>query len=99
MFVKGDIITAYHSGFHKVIEVKKRYISESDMKYNIYKDREIGEEISGLVFYTKIATKDGVPVNSKKILRCDVFYCGHFTDAWKKEVERLERIKKIGLEL
>lgn len=70
---EGDLITAYHAGYHRVTKIERRFYTES------YKQRfhnaVVGEEYSPLIYYYTVANSKFKKVNSKKDKCCDASYC------------------------
>jgi hypothetical protein len=66
----GDLIAAYHSGYHKVTKVERRFISKDDASY--YQLTE-GSEYSSLIHYVTILDSKLKP--KKKKNSCDVAFC------------------------
>ena len=90
----GDIITAYHAGFHRLDKIEKRYIDERMSQYDIYKDKKIGDEYSPLFRYTTIADSNGKPKKGSKA--CDAGFCRLATISIDEEIKALtERIDKL----
>lgn len=93
-FKPGDIITAYHSGWHIVIHVELRYITKSDLAYESMKNMKIGDEMPPLIHYKTIASASFKKSNSKAVKVCDASYCsivvvGDIEKLRKKEIDRV----------
>ncbi len=61
----GDMITAYKSGYHRVVRVEQR--------------EYLGGPIAPLIHYLTVLSSKFKPVKSKKEHRCDLFYCRKVT--------------------
>lgn len=69
----GDIITAYHKGYHIVTKVERRFV---DTDYKLCGGRgNIGDEYEALIEYRTVLTKDFKPQKSKSTKCCDALYC------------------------
>lgn len=74
--VKGDLVTGYHKGFHKVTRVERRFRTKEDEKRNYGKE---GEEYSSLIHYkTVLNASHGVSKGTKE-KACDSAYCEKVT--------------------
>ena len=88
--VEGDLITAYHKGFHKVTGVERRFHTKEDEKRNYGKE---GNEYSSLILYqTVLNAKYGVS-KGKKVKRCDSAYCKKVT------IEAVEVTRKEAVDV
>ena len=80
-FSLGDLITTYHSGYWRLLEIERRYYREADIKY--YSSRvnppKVGEEYSPLLVYEKLLTSDFKPVKGKIVKQCDAAHCRKVT--------------------
>lgn len=99
-FKVGDIITSYHKGFWQITKIEKRFITEEDKhQFPFWEDDrfQIGDEISSLIYYTKVANSKGLPAKSSKENCCDAFYCklaSEFLSEERLKVKRLEKLIK-----
>lgn len=93
----GDIITAYHKGYHRLDRIEKRYITEDLLRYDVYKDKKLGDEISPLFHYTTLLDSNGNP--KKKTQCCDAAFCRLATESIADEIveleERIELLKDL----
>lgn len=64
-FKIGDIMTTYHSGYWKLIDIRQRFLR--------------GDEISPLFTYEIILTENFRICNEKKTRSCDASYCTKIT--------------------
>ena len=49
MIKVGDLITAYHAGYHIVTKIERRFYTEEDVKYGSYKSHKVGTEYNPLI--------------------------------------------------
>ena len=90
----GDIITAYHAGFHRIDRIEKRYITD-ELQAKHYKGKKVGDERSSLYYYTRIADGSCNPKKGQE-RNCDESYCKLATTSIEEEVKALEeRIDKL----
>lgn len=94
----GSIITAYHSGYHRVTRVERRFYSQRELDtYKSLRDKgyKAGDEYNSAIFYKKILNSKLKEVNGKKELCCDACYCKTVSSdgikqEYEKEVQKLE---------
>lgn len=93
----GDIITAYHKGYHRVVEVKRRFHNPNVPSYDrfYYSDVETPDhvEMNSLITYVKVLTDD-FKVAPRKKAQCDASYC-RIVHVEKLVAERDRRIKEL----
>ncbi len=77
-FQPGDLITTYHSGYHRFIRYE-------------YENRG---ESAPLVFYTKAYDSNGKRIKGKAVERCDAAFCRRASDRIHSELADLEKIKE-----
>jgi hypothetical protein len=86
----GDIIIAYHKGFHKVTKITPR-----EMDISIYKRcmncTDYSQHASPFITYVQIAKTDGSPA-PQRINTCDASYCQHAKPFIHETVGRLNSI-------
>jgi len=84
----GDIITAYHKGYHRVTNIEPRYV------VNSFDPRQkIGDEYASLIHYQQLMTNDFSPRTGKHC--CDESYCRKIDDQFfEEEIEKLEELRK-----
>lgn len=71
----GDVITAYHAGYHRVTKVERRFYTKDDeQRYNgRYK---AGEEFNSLIEYETLADAKGkLRKKPGKAKHCDAGFC------------------------
>lgn len=61
----GDIITAYHAGYHKVTGIERRFDYQ-------------GKEFNSIIHYVRVANGQGKRARSSK-KRCDASFCEKVT--------------------
>ena len=83
----GDLITAYHAGFHRVTEVKRRFYTAYDEECGRGKE---GDEYNSLIVYQTVLTAKYKITKSKKEKCSDASFCQKLT---KQAIE--ERRKKL----
>ncbi len=87
----GDIITTYHSGFHKLIRIERRFYTERDVFYS-YKDKKVGDEYSPIFVFTKVADAKGNITKGKKEQACDSSFCKLAVDSIEERLTEMEEI-------
>jgi hypothetical protein len=95
---KGDLITAYHSGIHKVVNIQERWNNRKDPMLPVYYEynENCGDKIGDLVTYTKVADTNGKPINSTKEYSCDIAFCNSLSshiENIKNTIKQLEKLK------
>lgn len=97
----GDIVTTYHKGYWRVIDITRRFHTQSDIdRYSVYKNKGVkaGDEYAPLLTYVKVLTADFKPVGKKPPSeQCDASYCRKVTKDLVKKMrldytEQLERL-------
>jgi hypothetical protein len=78
-FKVGDVICAYHTGFHRIVEITERTSK--------------GEPYNALIKYRKFLTPSGKRINTKTIKSCDVAYCTAVNEEWVQR-KRAEAVAK-----
>jgi hypothetical protein len=93
-FKVGDIIKAYHTGYHSLIAIQRRYLTQVDLGYSVYSNRKVGDEISAIFVYTKVANAAGETSNkiSKRTESCDASFCEHADKHIEKEIQKLKKM-------
>lgn len=72
----GDLITAYHSGYHRLTKIERRCYTQYDIdNFSVYKDKQVGEEYKPLFHYEQVLTADYKKTKKKKAMSCDASYC------------------------
>lgn len=74
MIKVGDLITAYHAGYHIVTKIERRFYTEEDVKYGSYKSHKVGTEYNPLIYYETIADSFGKHKKHKERC-CDSSFC------------------------
>lgn len=74
----GNIIKAYHQGYHKVVSIERRYYTASDMRYSYSAGKQAGDEYNPCVTYITVADENGNKKNHKE-RSSDWGYC-HVVD-------------------
>lgn len=99
----GDLVTGYHKGIWRVTKIDRRFLTQDDLRYQAYKDRQVGDEYSSLVQYQQVLTDDYQ--KGRKITKtCDISYCRKIDDTFIKEkrdelerqIEILEDLRKMS---
>lgn len=100
-FKIGDLITAYHSGIHRITEIKRRfYNSESDIPSFLKDIKKVGDEYSPLIHYEKVLQEDGeFPKKGKKVNSCDASYCDFATEFIRNQERKLNKLKENFVKL
>lgn len=97
-FGVGDIITAHHAGFHRVVEIVPRYATLEDVKHFTYANINInvGDEYSPTIRYVTLFNSKYAPVQSKKVSECDAAYCALLSiEQLDNIIARIDNIKQI----
>ena len=96
----GDIITAYTAGYHRVLEITPRYISQEMIdKYSIYKDAKPGDEFSPHIKYEVVFNSKFKKVAKSKQSGCDAAYCALVTPERVDEmIKPMEDLKQFVLQ-
>lgn len=73
----GDIIIAYHAGFHKVTKVERRFVTQDDLYLFVKRGLNVGDEYASLIHYQTVLTANGNPPKGKtpKTKSCDAQLC------------------------
>lgn len=102
----GDIISAYHEGYHKITKISKRWkhITENNVYINDeYNPDTCGEPIGDLIYYIKVYSSDGKPVNSNKTKCSDISFCKPANQSISEEIfkltEKIRNLKDIQLNI
>ena len=90
----GDIITAYHKGYHRVAKVTKRYWTDADAKLFPGKFT-VGEEYSSLIEYVPMLNSNGTKSTRKDPYECDAYYCSPAINEIDRQIEKLEQTKNV----
>lgn len=95
----GTLITAYRKGYHRVVSIRQRFATESDVKQcpQIYKF--VGEEYSPIVEYAQVLSATYKVIKSKCTYECDMAYCQPVTlekldEMVQKYIAGLDLLKK-----
>lgn len=75
----GDMITAYHAGFHVVTGVVRRFVTQDDLRFSINAGKSIGDESSALIQYRTVLTKKYTAPRSSSVKACDASFCEKLT--------------------
>lgn len=95
--VVGDIIRAYHKGFHRVTRIERRYCNHnipchrSEYMSSVPTDQHV--EMNSLIYY-KVIMHDTFRPAKGGIKCCDSSYCKKYTPELLEE-ERLSELKRI----
>lgn len=93
----GDIITAYHKGYHKVVQVERRFVSKEDRLCG--ETLPTGSEYTSLIHYQQYAKENGEVIKPTKTIKsCDSAYCRLASDSLsdiKKTIQNLTQLVKI----
>lgn len=73
----GDLITAYHSGIHEIINIQERWNHKNDVMLPCFYEynENCGDKIGDLVTYVQIANSQGKLLKTNKEKSCDIFWC------------------------
>jgi hypothetical protein len=100
-FKKGDVITAYHAGYWRVIKVIRRFYDEHDVKYG---RGALGQEYSPLLQYEKIMNKNFTVPAKATLQECDASFCkvvdiaeltAEAVRVYNHTVEGLQKLEKL----
>lgn len=94
---KGDLITAYHSGIHKVVNIQERWNDKRNVMLPVHYEynENCGDKIGDLITYVKVADINGKPINSTKELSCDKFFCKPLSVYIEDLEKRLNKLKNL----
>lgn len=70
----GDIITAYHDGYHRLDKIELRFYAANDI-FVKRGEAKVGEEYSPLFHYTKVMSSNGKKFRNGQKNCCDASYC------------------------
>lgn len=90
----GDVIRAYHKGYHVVTDIERRFHTQDDVSRYPSKNLKVGQEYNSLIHYRTVLTASFKPVKyskSKAIQTCDSQFCKKLTSKLLMD----ERDKKI----
>lgn len=74
-FKVGDIIKAYHSGYHRITKIEKRFIGKNDTYWDDFPTC-IGMEYSPLFYYERVLNEElEEPTRARKFNSCDASHC------------------------
>lgn len=71
----GDIISAYHAGYHQIIKVERRFVTKADLNYISDTERKLGSEYGALITYKKLYNENGTIAKTQKQNSCDASFC------------------------
>jgi hypothetical protein len=95
----GDIISAYHKGYHKITKISKRWNALSNSMYTIYDEynsETCGEQINDLIYYITLFDSNGKPIKSDKEKCCDSAFCKMADETISNEISNhLEKIENL----
>ena len=78
----GDIITAYHKGYHRIIQISRRFYDN-------------GFERGSLISYKLVADSYGnLKPKSKVIHECDILFCELAQKEIKNRIKVLQNVYK-----
>lgn len=94
----GDIITAYHKGYHRLDRIERRFLTQEYVnRYGVYKVNKTGDELSPLFHYTQIADSKLNPKKGSKC--CDALFCKLAKTSIDEEIlsltEQIEKLKEF----
>lgn len=93
-FKVGDLITAYHSGIHRITEIERRfYKDENDIPSSLRNERKVGDEYAPIIKYEKVLQENGELPKSKMKKSCDAGYCEFAVEFIRKEEQKLNKLK------
>jgi len=96
----GDIIQAFHAGYHRITKIEKRFIKQDESYWDDYPNC-IGEEYSPLIHYERVLSSKFSPSpKGKKNNCCDALYCRVIThqivdDMMVEAVAGISRLKAL----
>lgn len=78
----GDIVTGYYSGYHRVEEIQRRYLTERDFPtthraYHEMQGHSVGDEYTPIIKFRRICDAKMLKFSKRQtVLRpCDGTYC------------------------
>lgn len=93
----GDLITAYKSGIHRIINIQERWEHKDGfMKPYQFEFNDLcGRKVGDLVTYVQVANSNGKLINSKKEFSCDKFFCKPLSVYIEDLEKRLNKLKNL----
>lgn len=93
----GDLITAYKSGIHRIINIQERWEHKDGfMKpYQFELNDLCGRKIGDLVTYVQVANSNGKLINSKKEFSCDICFCKPLENYISSLEEIIVKLKEL----
>jgi len=88
----GDIITAYSKGYHRVVNIHRRFNTKHDEEMNFGK---MGEEFNSIIEYKMVMDSKYKLKKNGKTDSCDAEYCKVVTLSAIK-AEKLEKVKALS---
>lgn len=90
----GDLITAYHSGYHIVTNIERRFLTKNNVPYSEPSKDINDREYNALITYERIFDGNFKRAKSKITKRCSANYCNKVT--LKSEQQSIEnQIKEL----
>tara|TARA_Y100000034_G_C6896119_1_gene413179 strand:+ start:1427 stop:1921 length:495 start_codon:yes stop_codon:yes gene_type:complete len=82
----GDLITAYHKGFHVVERVERRFHKDENTIPSQFRGKvKVGDEYKSLIHYKTVLTAKYTATKGKAIKCCDAAFCEKLDKAAIKE--------------
>ena len=95
-FVVGDLIKTYHKGFHTVLHIEPRYVTQHmiDSYPSVYGTCNVGDEYSPIITYESTFNSKFERVGKPIQNSCDAVYCvlitSEYVDSLIKPLEDLK---------
>ena len=93
----GDLITSYHSGIHKIINIQERWNHKNGVMLPCFYEynENCGDKIGDLVTYVKVADTNGKLIKSTKECSCDIHFCNSLSFHIKSIEDTIKQLKKL----
>lgn len=92
----GDLVTAYRSGFHEVVDIIPRWKSKNGYSsYSVlgtYDPNTCGEEMNSLIKYKQVYDKNGKPKKTTVIQSCDSAFCRGAIQSLEGRIKETEEL-------
>lgn len=88
-FAVGDIITTWHKGYWRLVEIQRRYLTEDyiDRFGGAYAGKKVGDEYSPMLVYEQVMMENFKMVTKKTRKECDAKHCEKIT---KEKIDKLQ---------
>jgi hypothetical protein len=81
--VGSIVFNNYNNTYCEVVEIQRRFVTESDLRYSCYKN--IGDEYNPIVFVKVIVSKSGEVIKSRTVKNYDAKFFNVITEKLLKD--------------